>query len=154
MNTVKKYWFFLGILAVSLLPLLDAPTRTAALGSWFKTHHGPDCSIFLVFLLSGLALQYRQIAAGISDGTGTLLSLAVTFLAAPVTALLFGIFPLPVSIYTGMVLIAVMPTTLSSGVVMTGLAGGNSVHALVITILGNTLAIFTIPVNIAADDRL
>jgi len=39
-----------------------------------------------------------------------------------------------------------MPSTLSSGVVMTGAAGGNVAHALVITILANGIAVFTIPV--------
>jgi sodium/bile acid cotransporter 7 len=42
-----------------------------------------------------------------------------------------------------------MPTTLSSGVVMTGAAGGNMAHALVITILANGIAVFTIPVALS-----
>ncbi|OQY08903.1 MAG: hypothetical protein B6I30_10630 [Desulfobacteraceae bacterium 4572_187] len=49
----------------------------------------------------------------------------------------------------GIFLVAVMPTTLSSGVVMTGAAGGNMAHALVITILANGLAVFTIPVALS-----
>jgi sodium/bile acid cotransporter 7 len=41
-----------------------------------------------------------------------------------------------------------MPTTLSSGVVMTGSAGGNMAHALLVTILSNGLAVFTVPVSL------
>jgi sodium/bile acid cotransporter 7 len=42
-----------------------------------------------------------------------------------------------------------MPTTMSSGVVMTGAAGGNIAHALLITVLANSLSIFTIPFSLA-----
>jgi sodium/bile acid cotransporter 7 len=42
-----------------------------------------------------------------------------------------------------------MPTTLSSGVVMTGAAGGNMAHALMITIFANALSVFTIPVTLS-----
>jgi sodium/bile acid cotransporter 7 len=42
-----------------------------------------------------------------------------------------------------------MPTTLSSGVVMTGASGGNMAQALVITILANGLSVFTIPVALS-----
>ena len=47
-----------------------------------------------------------------------------------------------------------MPTTLSSGVVMTGAAGGNMAQALVITIMANGLAVFTIPVVLSLLLRL
>lgn len=111
-------------------------------------HHGPEGSIFLVFIFSGLMVQSRQIIAGMADAKGTAASLAITFLVAPAIARLWSVFPLPESIYTGIILIAIMPSTLSSGVIMTGLAGGNSIHALLITILGNIMAIFTIPVTL------
>jgi sodium/bile acid cotransporter 7 len=42
-----------------------------------------------------------------------------------------------------------MPTTMSSGVVMTGAAGGNIAHALLITVLANGLSIVTIPFSLA-----
>jgi sodium/bile acid cotransporter 7 len=42
-----------------------------------------------------------------------------------------------------------MPTTMSSGVVMTGAAGGNIAHALLITVLANSLSIVTIPFSLS-----
>lgn len=42
-----------------------------------------------------------------------------------------------------------MPSTLSSGVVMTECAYGNMAHALFVTIVANTLAVFTIPVALS-----
>ena len=72
-------------------------------------------------------------------------ALIIIFLVAPVVGMLFGAIPIDTGIVIGIFLVAVMPTTLSSGVVMTGAAGGNMAQALVITILANGLAVFTIP---------
>jgi sodium/bile acid cotransporter 7 len=58
----------------------------------------------------------------------------------------FAWLPMERGVLIGLVLVALMPTTLSSGVVMTGAAGGNLAHALQITILANALAVFSIPV--------
>ncbi|MCD4723044.1 MAG: bile acid:sodium symporter [Desulfobacula sp.] len=48
-------------------------------------------------------------------------------------------------ILLGMFLVAVMPTTISSGVGMTGNADGNMAHALFVTIVSNCIAIVSIP---------
>jgi sodium/bile acid cotransporter 7 len=68
------------------------------------------------------------------------------FIFAPMVAWVFRWLPLDHQIITGLFLVAVMPSTLSSGVVMTGGAGGNAAHALLVTIIANALAVFTIPV--------
>ena len=70
-----------------------------------------------------------------------LIAISIIFLMSPLTALLSGQLPLDTGVKIGIFLVAVMPTTLSSGVVMTGAAGGNMAHALVITILSNGLAL-------------
>jgi sodium/bile acid cotransporter 7 len=72
-------------------------------------------------------------------------ALVMIFLVAPVVGVLFGAIPKDTGIIIGIFLVAVMPTTLSSGVVMTGASGGNMAQALVITILANGFAVFTIP---------
>jgi len=72
----------------------------------------------------------------------------------PIIGALFGAIQLDTGIVIGIFLVAVMPTTLSSGVVMTGAAGGNMAQALVITILANGLAVFTIPVVLSLLLRL
>jgi hypothetical protein len=72
--------------------------------------------------------------------------LASIFIFAPMVAWVFRWLPLDHQIITGLFLVAVMPSTLSSGVVMTGGAGGNAAHALLVTIIANALAVFTIPV--------
>jgi solute carrier family 10 (sodium/bile acid cotransporter), member 7 len=79
------------------------------------------------------------------DVKGMLLTFVVIFIAAPLVAMAFLLVPLDTGILVGLFLVAVMPSTLSSGVVMTAAAGGSAAHALVTTIAANTLAVFTIP---------
>lgn len=145
---IKKYWFPLGLLLVVVITFADMSGRAAAAGTWLKQHHGPDATILVIFLTSGLILNWVQIHDGLMDVKGILLALVLIFLVAPLLAWLTGRLPLPTGIVIGLFLVAVMPTTLSSGVVMSGAAGGNMAHALVITIVANILAVFTIPLSL------
>ncbi len=88
-------------------------------------HRGPDAVIVLIFFFSGLILNARQIRSGVMDIKGIIAALIIIFLVAPVIGALFGAIPIDTGVVIGIFLVAVMPTTLSSGVVMTGAAGGN-----------------------------
>jgi sodium/bile acid cotransporter 7 len=101
--------------------------------------------IFVIFLLSGLIIEIDQIRAGIRDVKATSAALAVIVAMAPLAAAGLSRLPLETGVVLGLFLVAVVPTTLSSGVVMTGQAGGNIAHALFITILSNGVAIVSIP---------
>jgi solute carrier family 10 (sodium/bile acid cotransporter), member 7 len=148
-DLIKKYWFLIGLLLVFVVTLADSSETVSSIGRWLKMHRGPDVVIVLIFFISGLILDARQIKSGIMDAKGIFVALIIIFLVAPVVAALFGTIPMDTGVLIGIFLVAVMPTTLSSGVVMTGAAGGNMAQALVITILANGLAIFTIPVMLS-----
>ena len=153
-DLIKKYWFLVGLLFVFAITVMDSSETVSSIGRWLKMHRGPDFVIVLIFFFSGLILDARQIKSGIMDAKGIIAALIVIFLVAPVIAALFGAIPIDTGIVIGIFLVAVMPTTLSSGVVMTGAAGGNMAQALVITILANGLAVFTIPVMLSLLLRL
>jgi len=72
-------------------------------------------------------------------------ALVTIFILAPVAAAGLSFLPLGAGVTIGLFLVAAMPTTLSSGVVMSGASGGNMAHALVVTIAANALAVVTIP---------
>jgi solute carrier family 10 (sodium/bile acid cotransporter), member 7 len=148
-DLIKKYWFLIGLLFVFVVTVADASETVSSIGRWLKMHRGPDVVIVLIFLFSGLILDARQIRSGVMDVKGIVAALIIIFLVAPVIAALFDAFPLNTGVLIGIFLVAVMPTTLSSGVVMTGAAGGNMAQALVITMLANGLAVFTIPVALS-----
>jgi len=146
---LKKYWFIAGLVVVFAVTVADTTETISGVGRWFKDHRGPDAVIVLIFLFSGFMLDSRQIRSGLMDLQGILITQAIIFIVAPAAAACFGIAPLDTGIKIGIFLVAVMPTTLSSGVVMTGAAGGNMAHALVITIIANGLSVITIPVALA-----
>lgn len=50
---------------------------------------------------------------------------------------------------TGLAIFCCMPTTLSSGVALTQLVGGNSALALAMTVLSNLLGIFVVPFSLS-----
>ena len=146
---LKKNWFVLGLLAVSGVTLLDGTETVAGIGKWCKAHRGADIVIVLIFLGSGLLLQKEEIRNGVGDVRGTVIAVAIIFAASPAIARLLALAPLDREVQAGLFLVAVMPTTLSSGVVMTGAAGGNIAHALLVSLLTNGLAVFVTPFALA-----
>lgn len=145
---LSRNWFLCGLMAVALITTFDTHEWTVRLGCYLKAQHGPDIVIVLIFFISGLVLDAGQIKSGLVDIKATLTALVIIFALAPLVAWFMGFLPLDVQILTGLFIVAVMPSTLSSGVVMTGAAGGNMAHALTVTILANILAVFTIPVTL------
>jgi sodium/bile acid cotransporter 7 len=146
---IKKYWFLTGLLLVFVVTVADITETVSAPGQWLNARHGPDIMIVVIFFFSGLLLEARQIRSGLKDVKGTAIALSIIFLISPLTAVLSGRVSIDTSIKIGIFLVAVMPTTLSSSVVMTGAAGGNMAHALVITILANGLSVFSIPIALS-----
>ncbi len=142
----QKHWFMIGLLVVLAVVLADSQGVFVRPGKWLKAHHGPDMVIAVIFFFSGLMLNVGLLQSGLLAVKETLLAFIVIFVASPLMAAGLCLLPLATGIKIGLLLVAVMPCTLTSGVVMTGVAGGNMAHALVVTIGANMLAVFSIPV--------
>ena len=149
MKYLYRNWFVAGLILVFFLTLADVTGTVSDIGKWFKMNHGPEIVIVLIFFFSGIVLDASHIKTGLTDVSGLLLALGIMFLVSPLLGMLFGLAPLNNDIKIGVFLVAVMPTTLSSGVVMTGASGGNMAHALLITIVANSLSVMTIPVALS-----
>jgi sodium/bile acid cotransporter 7 len=145
---LKKYWFIAGLALVFSLVLVDAGGVLTSMGKWFKSHHGTDLVMFVIFLGSGLMLDTRKIKAGSGDLKGLVAALVLIFVCAPTLAFLLGKAPLSHGIVIGFFIVSAAPTTLSSGVVMTTAAGGNMAHALLVTLLSNVLSVATVPLTL------
>ena len=149
MTIVTKYWFPIGLILVCAVTLTGFGDPVAMAGRWVRAHHGADITMVVVFFFSGAMLQTDQIRRGLRDLRGTTAALLLIFVMAPLVALPIIQLPFSPGVRIGLLLVAVMPTTLSSGVVMTGAAGGNVAQALLITVFANVLAVFTIPVALS-----
>ena len=149
MRLIRQNWFVIALAGVCLITLIDVTGTLAAMGKWFKAHNGADAVICTIFFCSGLVLKREEIRAGLRDMRGAVIALVLIFAVAPLAAFIIGSLPLDPAVRIGLFLVSVMPTTMSSGVVMTGAAGGNIAHALLITVLANSLSIVTIPFSLA-----
>jgi len=145
-QTIKKQWFLVSLAIIFAAVIFDRSDSLSTFGITLKNNHGTDVIIFIVFILSGLLIESNQIIAGIKDIKATLLALAVIIIFAPIAALLLSFFPMDTGVIIGLFIVSAMPTTLSSGIVMTGTAGGNMAHALFVTIVSNFIGIFSIPI--------
>ncbi len=114
-------------------------------GLWLKAHHGPDFVIAAIFFFSGVALEKETLLHGLLDFKAFVSALALIFVIAPLWAHTLVQWPMDPGLAVGLFLVASMPTTLSSGVVMTQSAGGNAATALLITIVANAAAVLATP---------
>ena len=143
--TIKRQWFLISLILLFFAVIFDPSSLLARFGMALKDNHGPEVMIFLIFVFSGFLIESHQIRAGIRDVRATVLALILIFVVAPLIALAFMVLPLETGVALGFFIVAVMPTTLSSGIVMTGVAGGNMAHALFVTIISNFVSIVSIP---------
>jgi sodium/bile acid cotransporter 7 len=139
---LKRYWFFLGIAAVIALAF-----AVPAAGVFMQRWHVLDIGIFIAFFITGLKLETGRLLTELKNIQTPAAALLSTFGLFPLAALLAArtFYPHTPDFIVGACIVAVAPVTVASGMVMTGLAGGNIPLALFICVASNLLCIFTIP---------
>uniref|UniRef100_A0A0D9VGM3 Probable sodium/metabolite cotransporter BASS4, chloroplastic n=1 Tax=Leersia perrieri TaxID=77586 RepID=A0A0D9VGM3_9ORYZ len=107
-------------------------------------------STFGIFLISGLTLRTKELGAALEAWPAGLFGLASILLFTPFLAqFIMQIKFFPHEFITGLAMFCCMPTTLSSGVTLTQLVGGNTALALAMTVISNLLGIVTVPLSLA-----
>ncbi|XP_034705538.1 probable sodium/metabolite cotransporter BASS4, chloroplastic isoform X2 [Vitis riparia] len=102
-------------------------------------------STFGIFIISGLMLRSGEIGAAAEAWPVGIFGLGSILLFTPLFSRLILQFQLqPREFITGLAIFSCMPTTLSSGVALTQLAGGNSALALAMTVISNLLGILIV----------
>ncbi|XP_062091796.1 probable sodium/metabolite cotransporter BASS4, chloroplastic isoform X2 [Humulus lupulus] len=98
----------------------------------------------------GLTLRSADIgAAGEAWPVGLLGLISILLFTPYFSKIILHLQLQPQEFVTGLALFCCMPTTLSSGVALTQLAGGNSALALAMTVISNLLGILIIPFSIS-----
>ncbi|GMI68499.1 hypothetical protein like AT3G56160 [Hibiscus trionum] len=120
------------------------------LGCLADKYHLSKFSPFGIFVISGLTLRSDAIGAAAKAWPVGLFGLCSILLFTPYFSRLVMLIPLqPQEFVTGLAIFTCMPTTLSSGVALTQLAGGNTAIALAMTVVSNMLGILIIPFSIS-----
>lgn len=103
-------------------------------------------STFGIFLVSGLTLRSGEMSAAIEAWPAGAFGLVSILLFTPfISRLVLQLKLIPQEFVTGLAMFCCMPTTLSSGVALTQVVGGNSALALSLTVASNLLGIVTVP---------
>ncbi|KAI3914444.1 hypothetical protein MKW92_032205 [Papaver armeniacum] len=108
-------------------------------------------STFGIFLISvRLLLRSDEIGAATEAWPAGLFGLVSILLLTPFfSKVILQLQLVPQEFVTGLAVFSCMPTTLSSGVALTQLAGGNTALALAITVISNLIGILTVPLSIS-----
>lgn len=102
--------------------------------------------VVTIFLVNGYQINLNLVPRGRKLLAASAVAVAINLLVSPFIALmLVSALALPVGVATGLVVMATVPPTLTAGIIMTQIAGGNVPKALFLTILLNLIGVFTIP---------
>ncbi|KAG2483005.1 hypothetical protein HYH03_018086 [Edaphochlamys debaryana] len=129
--------------------LLTALAAAAVKPSWGQAAAATSLQsavTFAIFVLQGVMLRRGEAEKALGAKGAILWGLASILVITPLTAPLAGALPLqPPGLALGLLVFACMPTTLSSGVALTQVLGGNTALALLLTIATNLASVFTLP---------
>ena len=106
----------------------------------------PSLMVVLIFIISGLKLKSDDVAAVLRARAAIGWGLLAILVVSPVLSVL----PLRLTFVArelriGLTVFCTMPTTLSSGVALVSQGGGNAALALLLTVLTNLIAVFSVP---------
>ncbi|WP_433567600.1 bile acid:sodium symporter family protein [Nocardia sp. CA-151230] len=141
--------FMLGILAtVALAALLPARGDAAEVLDW-----ATKIAIAVLFLLYGARLEPREALAGLRHWRLHSGVLAATFVIFPLLGLALRVLVpsvLTPDLYTGVLFLCLVPSTVQSSVAFTSMARGNVAGAVVSASLSNLIGVFATPLLVMA----
>jgi sodium/bile acid cotransporter 7 len=140
---LKKNWFFAGILVVVLMAF-----GIPSLGQWAREYSILNVGIFLAFFITGLTLETSSIGTELRRFKAPVAAMISSLVVIPLLFWLLAVLTLPPEFIIGVCIIATAPVTVAAGTVMTYLGRGNVSLSLFICVLGNFLAVFTIPFSL------
>ncbi|KAL9225040.1 hypothetical protein vseg_001012 [Gypsophila vaccaria] len=107
-------------------------------------------STFCIFIIAGLTLRSKEIGAAADAWPMGLFGLVSILALTPVlSTFILKLNFQPQEFVTGLAIFTCMPTSLSSGVSLTQLAGGNVALALAMTVISNLLGILVVPFTVS-----
>jgi sodium/bile acid cotransporter 7 len=105
-------------------------------------------AIFALFFLHGVRLPREALLSGVTDWRLHLAILALTFVLFPIAGLALSFaFPglLPPELWTGILFLCALPSTVQSSIAYTSIAGGNIAGAVAAAAFSNLIGVFLTP---------
>jgi sodium/bile acid cotransporter 7 len=147
---IRSNGFLLGlVLAVAVAFLLPGP---GARGGVLHAEMVNNFGIALILFLQGLSLAFEKIRSGAGNWRLHLIIQSFTFVIFPLVGLLFDAVmarwwpDAPVAVRQGLLYLCVLPSTVSTSVVLTAVAGGNTPGALFNAAFSNIVGVVLTPV--------
>ena len=147
---LAKNWFVLSLpLAVALAWVIP---EAGATGGWLRSEVTTKAGVALIFFFQGITLPLAQMRAGAMQWKLHLVVQSFTFLLFPLLGIaldaLVGARLTP-DLRLGFLYLCVLPSTVSTSVVLTTMARGNTVGAIFNAVLSNLLGVFITPLWVA-----
>jgi sodium/bile acid cotransporter 7 len=149
-NWIRTNCFVLALVLAVVLAFFFPEAGSQA--GWLQPAILNNCGIVLILLLQGLSLPFERIKSGIGNWRLHLIIQTFTFGIFPLAGLLLNAaIPLiwtsePPPIRDGFLYLCVLPSTVSTSVVLTAVARGNTAGALFNAAFSNILGVFLTPV--------
>lgn len=142
----RKNWFVAGLGAAVLLAFV-APGPGSPSG-WLNPGITTKAGVALIFFFQGLSMNLGELRSGIASWRLHLFVQIFVFVAFPAIGLLLDVLGfrfLPADLRMGFLFLCVLPSTISTAVVYTSLAGGNTAGAVFNATASNVLGVIVTP---------
>lgn len=126
--------------------------EAGARGGWLRTEITTRVAVFIIFILQGLTLPTRELKRGLAQFHVHACTQGFIFIFIPAltySLLLFVRHAHTYDLYMGFLLLAALPSTISTSVVYTTQSGGATSVALFNSSVSNILAVFLVPIWIS-----
>lgn len=142
----KNHFTLLLLAAVAMAFIFPEGGRS---GGYFRGEITTRIGIVLIFLIQGLGLPTRTLAAGVCSWRLHLFIQSWNFLLTPAVLWLFLLVVRPLldpAAWSGFWYLSILPTTISSAVALTVVARGDAAGAIFNATLSNVLGVFLVPI--------
>ena len=150
MHSIKKQWFSVAIVSSILVAYLF--TKSGVIFADTTSTKIKFTLIILIFILSGLTIETQRLRQSLRKWQMHIFIQLVSFVGFPLfvftSTFLFMPYLLSSPVYIGFIVLACIPTTITSCVVFTRAAGGNAEASLFNATLGNIIGIIVTPLLI------
>jgi solute carrier family 10 (sodium/bile acid cotransporter), member 7 len=152
-NWIKINGFILGLFGVVLLAFIFPDP--AARNGWLHPELLQNIGIALILFLQGMSMPLEKVKKGAGNWKLHVIIQAFTFLIFPLVGLGFG-FVLqriwsdePSAVRDGFLYLCVLPSTISTSVVLTSVAGGNTAAAILSAAFSNIVGVILTPLLVS-----